>query len=288
MQSDNLLRFTFERFGIRGEIVSLAASWRAVIARHKYPPAVREYLGQALAATTLLSGTIKFRGELIFQVQGEGPLHTLVAHANEQRQIRGMALAEEEVPAGDFAEAFGEGRLTLTAESPRGDRYQGIVALEGNSLAQVVEGYFERSEQLATRIWLGASGRVAAGLFLQRLPGETVDVEDWRRICLLAATLRSDELLRLPPRELLRRLFREEDVRLFEPEPVAFRCSCSRTRIEETLRALGREEVEAIIRDRGAVEVNCEFCNAHYNFDAVDVRALFTEHLLGVASDARH
>jgi len=288
MQSDNLLRFTFERFGVRGEIVSLGASWRAVIDRHDYPLAVREYLGQALAATTLLSGTIKFRGALIFQVQGEGPLHTLVAHANDQRQIRGMALAGEDVPAGDFAGAFGEGRLTLTAESPGGERYQGIVALEGDSLAQVVEGYFKRSEQLPTRVWLGASGRVAAGLFLQRLPDETVDLEDWRRVCLLAGTLRPDELLRLPPRELLRRLFREEDIRLHEPEPIAFRCGCSRTRIEETLRAIGRGEVESIVRDRGEVEVDCEFCNAHYRFDAVDVSALFTDCPLGGAPASRH
>ncbi len=285
---DQLYRFTFEHFGVRGEIVALAASWQAVVGRHDYAPAVRDYLGQALVATTLLSGTIKFRGSLILQVQGDGPLRTLVAQATNRRMIRGMAHAEGVVPADDLAAAFGRARMVLTAESPRGERYQGIVEVEGRRLAEVVAAYFNRSEQLPSRIWLAADGHRAAGLFLQRLPGEQTDAEDWQRVCMLADTLQREELLSVPPERLLRRLFHEEDLRLYEPEPVAFRCGCSRERIEETLRALGREEVEAIVEARGLVEADCEFCNAHYRFDAVDVAGLFAEGALAPPPGARH
>lgn len=255
----------------------LAASWQAVVERHDYRPEVRDYLGQALAAVTLLSGTIKFRGSLILQLQGDGPLSTLVVQATDRRTIRGMARAEGDVPPNDLRAAFGGGRMVLTAESPRGERYQGIVGLEQSTLAGSVEAYFTQSEQLASRVWLAADGTTAAGLFLQRLPGEEGDDEDWQRVCLLADTLKREELLSVPPDKLLYRLFHEEDLRLYEPEPVAFRCGCSRERIAATLRAIGRTEVEAIIRERGSVEADCEFCNAHYHFDAVDVMAMFAD-----------
>ena len=275
--SDQLHRFTFEHFGIRGQIISLGASWQAVIERHDYAPPVREYLGQALVATALLSATIKFRGSLVMQIQGDGPLRTLVAQATDQRMIRGMAHARGAVPAGDVKAAFGNGRMVLTAEAPNGERYQGIVGLDADQLAGAVEAYFARSEQLASRVWLAADGRAAGGLLLQRLPGERQDDEDWRRICMLADTLAEDELLRISPQGLLYRLFNEEDLRLYDPEPVAFRCGCSRERIAETLRVMGREEVEAILREQGSIEADCEFCNAHYHFDAVDIEALFAD-----------
>lgn len=286
--SDQLHRFTFEHLGIRGEIVSLAASWQAVVERHDYPPIVRDYLGQALAATVLLSGTIKYRGSLILQLQGDGPLRTLVAQATDQRMIRGMAHADGELPADNLAAAMENGRLVLTAEAPGGERYQGIVSVDKVALAEVVEGYFEQSEQLPTRVWLAADDQVAAGLFLQRLPGVQGEDEDWRRARILADTLESEELLRVSPLELLRRLFHEEDLRVYEPEPVAFRCGCSRERIADALRGMGRDEVEAIVHERGSVEADCEFCNAHYRFDAVDVAALFADGPLSEGPGARH
>lgn len=285
---DQLHRFTFERFGVRGEIVMLAASWRAVVQRHDYSQAVLDYLGQALAATVLLSGTIKLRGSLILQIQGKGPIDTLVAQATDQRMLRGMVHASGDVPKEDFRGAFADGHLVLTAEAPNGERYQGIVEVDGDDLAATIENYFRQSEQLPTRVWLAADANAAGGLFLQRLPGETVEREDWERVCLLAATITSQELLTLAPGQILRRLFHEEDVRIFEPEPVAFRCSCSRRRIEDALRQLGREEIDAIIREQGAVEVDCEFCNAHYYFDTVDAAALFTDAPRALTPDSRH
>jgi len=275
--TDQLHRFTFEHFGVRGEILTLESSWQAVIERHEYTPAVRDYLGQALVATTLLSGTIKFKGSLILQLQGDGPVRTMVAQATNQRMIRGMASAEGPVPADDLVAAFGKGRMVLTAEAPNGERYQGIIGLDGQYLADVIEHYFVQSEQLPSRVWLAADGRAAAGMLLQRLPGTEGDGEDWRRICMLADTLGQDELLQVSPRDLLHRLFHEEDLRLYEPEPVAFRCNCSRERVASALKGMGRDEVESILKERGSVEADCEFCNAHYRFDAVDAVALFAD-----------
>lgn len=284
---DQLFRFTFEQLGVRGEWVQLAASWRAVLERHHYPPTVRTQLGQALASVLLLSGTIKFKGSLILQIQGEGPLGTLVAQATDDRTIRGMAHWQGEVPDAALSEVFGAGRLVLSADKG-GERYQGVVGLEGERLADAFEAYFRQSEQLPTRLWLAADGERAAGLLLQRLPAEHGDDEDWSRIGILAETVSDAELLGLPAEELLRRLFHEERVRLYEPEPVAFRCRCSVERIKSALRGMGRDEVEDIIAEQGEIRAHCEFCNREYRFDRVDVEHLFAPGALPPDSGTRH
>jgi molecular chaperone Hsp33 len=275
--ADSLHRFLFERAGVRGELVYLDATWRAVLDIHPYPEPVRRQLGEALAAVLLLASTIKFEGSLILQVQGTGPLRTLVAQATHRRTVRGLARWDDGVPDGTLPEVFGEGRLVLTIEPLRGERYQGIVPLEGADLSAALESYFGTSEQLATRLWLSAGGERAAGLLLQRLPAEHGSDEDWERIGLLAKTLTPGELVDLAADELLYRLFNEETVRLFESEPVAFRCGCSLRRIQNTLRALGRTEVESLIEERGSVEVDCEFCNRHYHLDRVDALKIFSD-----------
>lgn len=273
---DQLHRFVFESLGVRGELVQLGASWQAVREIHDYPPVVAGQLGQALAAVALLSGTIKFKGSLILQIQASGPLRTLVAQATDQRTLRGMASWEGEVPDGDMAASFGQGRLVITAEAPSGERYQGIVAAEGDNLAVALENYFIQSEQLDTRLWLFADGDRTAGLLLQRLPGETGEGDGWARVTALADTITADEGLSLAAGELLHRLFHEEALRLYDPEPVAFRCGCSRERISQALASMGKASLEEIVEELGAVEVNCEFCNRHYRFDAVDVEGLFS------------
>lgn len=278
--SDTLSRFLFEHAGIRGHLVHLDASWRAVQEAHPYPEAVRGVLGEALAAVALLAATIKFEGSLILQVQSAGPIRTLVAQASHQRTIRGLARWTGEVPPGSpLAKQFGDGRLVLTIERRRGEPYQGVVPLTGTHLAQAIEGYFTRSEQLPTRLWLAANAHRAAGLLLQRLPDEAASAEDWERVNILADTVSAEELTALPGDRLLYRLFNEESVRLFEPEPMAFRCSCSRSRsrIEETIKLFGESEVDAILAEQGTVEVTCEFCNRAYRLDAVDARQLFAE-----------
>jgi molecular chaperone Hsp33 len=287
---DSLQRFIFEGLGIRGEWVCLDASWQAVLERYAYPDAVRAQLGQALAAAVLLSATVKFEGALILQAQGSGPLHTLVAQATHRRTLRGLARWREGRPptGGRLDEIYGEGRLVLTLQNEGAEPYQGIVGLEGANLAEAIENYFTRSEQLATRLWLAADGERAVGLFLQELPGSHEGREDWERVSMLAGTVTERELLLLPGEELLFRLFNEEAVRLFEPEPVSFRCSCSRERIEAALRGMGREELEEGLRQEGGLEVGCEFCNRRYRFDAVDVQALLAQVLPHPGPRTRH
>lgn len=274
---DQLYRFVFESLDIRGEIVQMDASWKAVLERYTYPAAVAEQLGQAMTAVILLSATIKYDGSLILQALGNGPLRTLVAQATRQRTVRGLARWEGELPEGNLATLYGAGQMMLTVVNRDGGRYQGIVGLEGKNLAEALERYFNNSEQLASRFWLVADSGRAAGLFLQQLPSEQDHQEEWQRIGMLAETVTRDELLNLPVQTLLHRLFHEEQVRLFEPEPVAFRCSCSRERIAGSLRAMGRTELLSILEEQGAVEVDCDFCNKHYRFDAIDTEQLFID-----------
>lgn len=273
---DTVQRFLFEEGGVRGELVQLDASWQAVLERHPYPENVRRQLGEALAAVVLLSSTIKYDGTLILQVQGSGPLQALVTQATHLRTVRGLARWRDEVPAGALTDVFGTGRLVLTIANDGAEPYQGVVALEGDVLASALEAYFARSEQLPTRLWLAADGRRAAGLFLQELPSSEARGSDWSHLVTLADTVRTEELLRLPSREILRRLFHEETVRVFDPDTVSFRCGCSRERIERTLVMLGAEEVRGLLEERGIVEVSCEFCNRTMRLDRVDIEQLFT------------
>lgn len=280
--------FLFEQLGLRGEIVHLDASWRTAQEHHAYPEPVRILLGQSLAAVLLLSATIKFKGSLILQIQGDGPLTTLVAQATHDRTIRGIAHWNGEVPEGPLSEIFGNGRLVLTVQREGAEPYQGMIPLEGTNLASAIESYFALSEQLATKIWLAADGHRAAGLFLQELPSQQREADAWRRISMLADTVTDHELLELPTETLLRRLFHEERVRMFDPDPVIFRCSCSQERIEAVLLALGRPEVDSIIAEQGAVEARCEFCNRLFQLDSVDIGALFARETAIAGSRRRH
>jgi len=287
---DTLRRFVFERFPVRGYLVRLDASWRALTEHHDYPPIVRGTLGEAAAATVLLGATLKFEGLLTLQLQGPGPLHLLVVQATHRHALRGVARWRGAVEDAGLEALTGGGRVTVTVENAdRTSRYQGVVPLTGTRLADCFEDYFARSEQLPTRLWLAAGAERAAGLLLQRLPsGAAASAEelehasaegdeDWNRVRLLAATLTGDELLELAPQQLLRRLFHEEDLRLFEPDPVYFQCTCSRERVSGILRSLGQGEVRELLAERGSVEVRCEFCNRAWQYDAVDVEVLFAD-----------
>ncbi|MCF8015692.1 MAG: Hsp33 family molecular chaperone HslO [Chromatiaceae bacterium] len=287
-ETDSLHRFVFERSRVRGELVRLDAAWQAVLERHTYPAAVKQPLGEALVSVLLLTATLKLEGSLILQAQGEGPIRTLVAQATHEGTVRGLARWEGEIEAGDLQALFGKGQLVLTINAKNRDRYQGIVPLEGAGIGAALEGYFASSEQLPSRFWLAVSDKRAAGLMLQRLPGPTDDEDDWNRTVMLADTVQPRELLQQSTPDLLRRLFHEESLRLFEPEPVAFRCGCSRTRVADNLRALGRNEVDDIIAQQGLIEVTCEFCNRGYRFDAVDARSLFTGVVNATTPPAQH
>jgi molecular chaperone Hsp33 len=281
-ERDTLHRFLLERTPVRGEWVHLDAAWRALLERHEYPQVVRDRLGEAYAAVALIAATLKFDGSLILQITGSGPLHMLVVQATGSRALRGLARHRGEVPDGDLNEIFGpDARLVITLDPGAGrERYQGVVALEGRSLAAALDHYFERSEQLPTRVWLASGPASAAGLLLQAMPGAggaptRRDAEDWVRSTLLCDTVSAAELLELSSEQLLLRLFHEERVRLLEGHAMRFACSCSRDKVGEMLKGLGADEVRATLAQEGEVSVTCEFCNARYRLDAVDAEALF-------------
>jgi molecular chaperone Hsp33 len=293
---DCLHRFMFEQYPIRGHLVHLDASWHALIEhRDDYPAAIRDTLGEVAAASLLLAATIKFEGVLSLQLQGDGPVHLMLAQCTSGLGVRGLARYREDGLAGASAarigDLIGSGNLTVTLETDGGaQRYQGIVAIEGQSLAESLQSYFENSEQLPTRLWLHADAHGASGMLLQKLPTasahkgiDAAAVDDaWRRVQLIAETLTPEELRTLADADILHRLFNEDDVRLFEPAPVYFRCRCSRERVSGMLQGLGEVETRSVLAERGEVEVRCDFCNRAYSFDAVDVAQLFNS---GVASD---
>jgi molecular chaperone Hsp33 len=301
---DCLHRFVFEHYPIRGQLVHLDASWRAVLEQSAYPEVVRDTLGEAVAASVLLAATLKFDGTLTLQVQGDGPMHLLLAQCTDTMAVRALARCRLVPESRDLPHMAGSGNLTVTVETGEvGQRYQGVVPLAGARLADCLQRYFESSEQLPTRLWLHADEHGASGMLLQRLPeagdartaeaagstGGRERVEDaWRRVQFIGDTLRAEELKSLTDRQILRRLFNEDDVRLFEPGPVSFRCRCSRERVSRILLSLGEPEVRDVLREQGTVEVRCDFCNRAYLFDVVDVERLFRPGAHPESAGTRH
>ena len=283
-EQDSLTRFVFEHAPVRGAIVHLQQTWREVLGRHDYPAPVQRILGELMAAGALLASGIKFDGKLILQMQGDGPLKLAVVEVTSRHTLRATARWEEGSLHGPLPNLLGEGQFVMTIDQSGASQqnYQGIVPLEGGTVAQVLEHYLVQSEQLDTRLMLAVDETTAAGMLLQKLPeGSGQDTEAWERAQFLAATLTPAELLKLPARDLLLRLFHEETLRRFQQQPLSFHCGCSRARTDAMLRALGREEVEETLAEQGQVEVVCEFCKARYVYDAVDTALLFSALAVG-------
>jgi len=276
---DSLQRFVFERARVRGELVRLDASWREVLRRHGYPPALRATLGELMAACALLSATLKFDGgALVLQIQGGGPVTLLVVECQSDLSLRAVAKWEGDLdglgPEPTLRALASGGRCALTLDpGPGKQAYQSVVPLEGRTAAEILERYMARSEQLETRLSLAADERRAAGVLLQKLPdtgGRPTAAEDgdlWDRASLLLRTLTRDELMARPGAEILRRLFHEEDLRLFESMEVRFSCHCSRERVGGVIRMIGAGEARALLAEKGEIMVTCEFCNETYVFD---------------------
>lgn len=285
--NDLLHRFMFDEYDIRGEIVTLGESYREVLRNNPYPTSVKKLLGEFLAAASLLSSTLKFDGMIILQARGNGPISTIMAECSNHQDLRGIVrlnpeqeLTETQRESADMQGLLGEGILAITIEPKRGERYQGIVPMDSEKLAGCLEHYFRQSEQLETRLWFAADGEHASGLLLQALPRQLKtspeeNEDQWETLSALADTLTAEELLNLDHETLLYRLFHEHQVRLFDPSSLRFACSCSRERTGNALVSMGREEVEALLVEQGQIDVDCQFCNQHYHFEAADVRALF-------------
>jgi molecular chaperone Hsp33 len=290
--TDTLQKFMFDNTPVRGELVEMSDTWREILSRRDYPRAVRSLLGEMLSAAALLSANLKFNGALVMQIHGDGPVTLLVVECDADLRMRATAkLAEGEVVADDatlteLVNRGGNGRFAITLDPkdklPGQQAYQGIVPLDGGSVAVVIENYMMRSEQLDTRMWLAADDQVSRGLLLQKLPGEggirapTEDtLEAWDRTVMLASTLRPDELLSTDIQTVMRRLFWEETIRVFDPLHPAFHCGCNRERVGNMLKMLGQEEIDSAIAELGHLGIDCDFCGQHYDFDKVDCAQLF-------------
>ncbi|MGZ8295225.1 MAG: Hsp33 family molecular chaperone HslO [Telluria sp.] len=311
---DTLQKFIFENAAVRGEFVELSDTWREVQARHSYPPAVKTVLGEMLAAASLLSANLKFNGSIIMQIHGDGPVKLMVVECDSNQRMRATAKLAEHAQVEDNAtlsallNVSGNGRFVITLDPndkmPGQQPYQGIVPLDGEDMATVIENYMLRSEQLDTKLWLGADAHVSRGLLLQKLPrhsgkddqtkqaSEAEDLETWNRAVMLASTLKQEELLSTDIQTLINRLFWEETIRVFEPVHPHFHCSCTREKVGNMLKMLGTGEVEAALEDLGELEINCDFCGKHYAFDKVDCAQLFAVdtpvQTLIPASEAKH
>jgi molecular chaperone Hsp33 len=274
---DRVRSFLFEQLDIRGAWVQLGGAWREMTAGRHYPEPVLELLGQLAGVTTLITANLKQAGRLTFQLRGDGDVSLLVIDCDEQLRLRGMAHAPSALSSGSLPALLGDGSLTLILDTAdMRQPYQSHVPLQGETLAAVFEHYLVQSEQAPTRLWLAANHEVAAGLFLQALPGAAArDTDGWNRVQILADTVRADELLGLGAIKLIERLFPEEDVRVYDPRPVSYHCPYDPDKIYSMLRSVGRAECEAILAEQGEIRVHDDICNHEYVLDAAAVTALF-------------
>jgi molecular chaperone Hsp33 len=274
---DCVHRFLFEDLDIRGAVVRLGPVWRDMQVRRNYGPAERNLLGELAAVTTLIGSSLKQPGRITFQLQGTGPVRMLFVDCDEQLQLRGLAKTRTDVAPAPVRELLGDGQLVLTLQTDAAAErpWQSHVPFEGDTLAEIFEHYLEMSEQTPTLLWLAADGDCACGLFLQKLPNaDARDADGWNRLQHLAATVRPDELA-LPAESLLRRLFPEETLRMFDAQAVTYHCPRDEEKVLNMLRTLGREEVAAMLQEHDEIVIQDDVCNHEYHFGPEVIALLF-------------
>lgn len=282
MANNVLNRYLFEDLSVRGELVQLDEAYQRIISSKEYPAALQKLLGELLVSTTLLTATLKFEGSITIQLQGDGPVSLAVINGDHDQKIRGVARWEGDI-ADDATlhEMMGKGYLVITIEPKKGERYQGVVGLEGETLADVIEGYFANSEQLKTRLWIRTGEhegkKHAAGMMIQVMPDGTGTSEDFEHLEQLTATVKNEELFTLPANELLYRLYNQDSVRLYEPQPVEFHCGCSRERSGAAIITVDKTEIYDILAEEGTISLHCDYCGTSYTFDEPEITELYTQ-----------
>lgn len=299
--NDTLNRFLFENTPVRGNIVNLTNTFQLALNKQQLPAGLKRALGELMAASALLTATLKMNGSLVLQIQSKGALKLLVVECTSDFGIRATAKWNGEINNDqNLFDLIEHGQFVITLDPKDGGQtYQGIVPIEGDDISTILENYMLRSEQIDTKIWLASDGKSAAGMLLQKLP-DTMnqvskseesaehDVDAWNRVGYLADTITNEEMLNLDTETLLHRLFHEEDVRLFEASNTKFFCSCTRTSVANMLRMLGNDEISSILEEQGKIEVNCDFCNTHYQFDKVDAAQLMASDVAAQSSKEIH
>jgi molecular chaperone Hsp33 len=275
---DSLQRFMFEHASIRGEIAHLDDVYKTIMHQHAYPPMVKRLLGEALVSCLLLAGSIKFEGEVSLQFHGDKRLPLLLVQCDHQLQIRAFAKYQDDGEDVDYASAFLEGKMVLIINQyNKTQAYQSIVPLRSTCMSDNLTHYFAQSEQVATQVWLAVNDDKAAGMLLQLMPGQDTSQREqfWEYAVQLGQTITEDELLTLDNPTILHRLYHETELRLYGARKVSFQCRCNPEKMKEVLTILGEKDVQELLEEKGHVEVNCDFCNQQYTFDAIDVTLLF-------------
>ena len=287
--ADIRTRFIFDDMPVRGLHVRLENVWKHIIGQKHYPAAIRRALGELLAAGALLSGNLKTDGTLIVQVQGQGRLKMLVVEATSDQTVRATARWDETADINDdesLTDLLGSNSVfVLTLQPKDAEPWQGVVPLEGSSIAQMLINYTKRSEQLDTQIVLASSDDACGGLLVQRLPETEPDAASWEHVSTLVQTLTPEELTGLDAQHVLYRLFHETPPRVFDPENIEFACTCSRGKVSDMLLMLGGEEVGGVVAEQGSIQIDCDFCHAKYVFDETDVNALFGADVVNAVLD---
>lgn len=287
--ADIRTRFIFDDMPVRGLHVRLENVWKHIVGQKHYPAAIRRALGELLAAGALLSGNLKTDGTLIVQVQGQGRLKMLVAEATSDQTVRATARWDETAEINDdesLTDLLGSNSVfVLTLQPKDAEPWQGVVPLEGGSIAQMLINYTKRSEQLDTQIVLASSDDACGGLLVQRLPETEPDAASWEHVGTLVQTLTPEELTGLDAQHVLYRLFHETPPRVFDPESIEFACTCSRGKVSDMLLMLGGEEVGGVVAEQGSIQIDCDFCHAKYVFDETDVNALFGADVVNAVLD---
>ena len=276
---DLLHRYLFEQHHVRGELVQVNECFNSMLENHNYPNVVKKLLGELLSATSLLTATLKFEGDISVQLQGDGPLQYAVVNGNHEQKMRAVARYDENIQGETIQDLVGKGYMVITISPEGGEKYQGVAPLEYDSLAKCIEHYFETSEQLKTRVWLATQitedDNKAAGMLLQVLPVEEKAEQDFEHLEALTATIKDAEMLDLSPEQVLTRLYHEDNPQLFTPQPITYECGCSREKTADAILKLSYNDAKALIEERGNIEIVCQFCLTNYLFDAIDVEGLF-------------
>lgn len=279
---DQLDRYLFANKHARGELVQLNKCFQTMVKKHDYSQGVKQLLGELLTATCLLTATLKIDGEISVQLQGNGPVGYMVINSNmitrsiekkgNSQQVRGIAKLTSHSDAFGLKNLIGKGNMVITIRPNNGEAYQGVVALEHETLAECLCHYFEVSEQISTKIWLftDVEKNIAAGCLLQILPdGDDKEQQllDFDHLAQLTNTIKAEEIFILSANELLYRLYHQEQVNLYDPQAITYRCGCSTEKCLNAIAQIKPDEIKAILAEQGKISMTCEYCKTVYNFD---------------------
>ncbi len=285
-QFNVLNRYLFTDAHARGELVQLSSSFKSIIKNHNYPVGVEKLLGELLTATCLLTATLKFEGDITVQLQGDGPVGYMSVSGNNNQQMRGIAKMAEKTDADTLQGLIGKGTMIITIRPSVGEAYQGVVALDKDNLADCLAHYFEVSEQIPTKIWLfsDTDKHQTAGALVQLLPDGDGSVEnkekqlsDFEHLCQLTNTIKSEEIFTLEAEALLYRLYHQEQVNIFDPQPVSYLCGCSQEKCLAAISQIEPSEIKAIIAEQGKISMTCDYCITTYDFDELSLQSFISK-----------